>query len=254
VESWTCGACRRVPGATSPTFLTNASADGFATVYGYAAALPGGAGAVLGFRGTEGILDWILDFDFIPTPPEFPACPGCEVHEGFYRAWEALRGQAVAALAALGAGGASGLPVFVTGHSLGGAMANLAAFELAATGYTVAPVLYNFGQPRVGNPAYSAAYEAVVTNRTAAAASAGRDGAGTHSYRVVHHQDPVPQLPPQAFGFRHSPAEVWYNEAATSYTVCSTGNGEDPTCSDSNIDLNPEDHETYLGVRISGLC
>ncbi len=142
-------------------------------------------------------------------------------------------------------------------------MANLATFDLASNGYPIGSVLYNFGQPRVGNPAYAAAYDAVVTNATGTSSSSsssstarlrGTDNAGTHSYRVVHHQDPVPQLPPQAFGFAHSPAEVWYNEDASSYQVCSLATGEDPTCSDSQIDLNIEDHSIYLGLHVSGMC
>jgi hypothetical protein len=239
-------------------FATNGSADGFADVYAYAAALPDGTVA-LGFRGTDStdIREWILDFDFIQTPPHFGDCAGCEVHEGFLRGWMSLRGQVVAALDSLNASSSKGIRV--TGHSLGAAMANVAAFDLAVSGYPLAGVIYNYGQPRLGNAAYAAAYIAVVTNGTTAAAAPAApadvgDAANVRAYRVIHHQDPVPQLPPQAFGFVHSTTEVWYVEDGSSYTICSERNGEDGTCSDSQIDLNIEDHLTYMGIKISQIC
>lgn len=261
ITSWSCGACGHLPGVKRAVFLSNQSAAGFSDIYGYTAQAADGS-IILAFRGTEGIREWILDFDFIPMP--FPDCPDCEIHSGFYDGWLALRDQVLAAFQSFHA---SAAPVIhVTGHSLGAALANVAALDLMATyKYTNLATLYNFGQPRLGNEAYAQFYEATVTNRTgvsrsslrgaaAAAAAALGDGAGTHAYRVVHNADPVPQLPPQAFGFKHSPLEVWYTENQDSYKLCSSSNGEDPTCSDSQIDLDPADHESYLGQRISGLC
>lgn len=246
VTTWSCGAaCSGVPGVTHVTAFYNNSADnGLADVYGYVAKLVDGS-AVLSFRGTEGIRDWILDFDL--TSVTLPNCTGCKLHEGFYMAWVALRGQALDALDKMGA--KTGPGVYVTGHSLGAAMANVAAYDLATLGYPLAHPLINFGQPRTGDPAYAAAYAALVTNRTAAGV-----GDGTSSYRVVHAADPVPQLPPQLLGYAHSPVEVWYNEASTSYTLCEEASGEDPQCSDSRVDLDFADHTVYLGVHISELC
>ncbi len=39
-----------------------------------------------------------------------------------------------------------------------------------------------------------------------------------------------PHLPTKSMGFYHAATEVWYDEASTSYKVCS--GGEDPSCSD----------------------
>jgi len=41
------------------------------------------------FRGTENILNWITDADFIKV--DYPGCEGCEVHKGFYNAYTALQ-------------------------------------------------------------------------------------------------------------------------------------------------------------------
>lgn len=45
----------------------------------------------------------------------------------------------------------------VTGHSLGGALAILAAADIKSVGHKVDEV-YTFGQPRVGNVAFSKWY------------------------------------------------------------------------------------------------
>ena len=52
-------------------------------------------------------------------------------------------------------------------------------------------------------------------------------------YRVVHHDDPVPHLPPPALKFVHMSTEVWYVESGTgdgNFMVCN-GSGEDQQCS-----------------------
>lgn len=77
---------------------------------------------------------------------------------------------------------------------------------------------------------------------------------GISTYRLIHWQDPVPQLPLQQWGYKHAPQEVFYNAQSSSYKVCSATNGEDPTCSDGQMDLNPDDHGVYLNVTMSGTC
>jgi hypothetical protein len=63
--------------------------------------------------------------------------------------------------------------VWFTGHSLGGALATLAAAVFGEY-----QGLYTFGCPRVGDAAFAAMFE------------------GKQSYRVVHHDDVVSRLPP----------------------------------------------------------
>lgn len=106
-----------------------------------------------------------------------------ELHRGFYESYLALRPGVTAALLALNASTAPF--VAVTGHSLGAAIAEVAAFELVAEGLPVATA-YTFGTPREGNPAWASAYEAAVDTQ-----------AGVASFRVIHDRDPVPHLPPK---------------------------------------------------------
>ena len=64
----------------------------------------------------------------------------------------------------------------------------------------------------------------------------------------------MPHLPPQLFGYHHTPTEVWYTEqTGLDYKVCN-GSGEDPTCADSVsvFDYSVADHLVYLDVHICG--
>lgn len=71
-----------------------------------------------------------------------------------------------------------GVSVYITGHSMGGALAVLAAYDLAVN-FNMKVNMYNFGGPRVGNPSFSRYYDKCVPT----------------SYRVVMDGDIVPGVP-----------------------------------------------------------
>ena len=60
-----------------------------------------------------------------------------------------------------------GYQVWVTGHSLGGAMAAVAASEIVHYGYTSASnlKLYTFGQPRTGDTIFAQKHDSIVSCR-----------------------------------------------------------------------------------------
>jgi hypothetical protein len=66
--------------------------------------------------------------------------------------------------------------VFLTGHSMGGAFAILAAAKLKSSGMRIAAV-YTYGAPRVGNRKFAESYK-------------------PRHYRIEHGNDIVPHLPP----------------------------------------------------------
>jgi hypothetical protein len=108
---------------------------------------------VLGFVGTDDWLDWKLNLDRRPEPaPEF----GGRLHGGYRRLW--LR-HGVSARQVL-AGYAHAGPVVCCGHSLGGALAQVAAYDLAARLLVPAGRLtvVTFGSPRIWDRAAAAAY------------------------------------------------------------------------------------------------
>lgn len=122
-----------------------------AVVAGPNAALVGqtAAGIIVACRGTlpptghDGLADWLEDLN-AALVMRF-GCPG-RVHAGFDSAAAALM-PGISALIP------RGLPLYLTGHSLGGAEAHRLAWELRAAG----PSVVTFAAPQVGDSAFAAA-------------------------------------------------------------------------------------------------
>jgi hypothetical protein len=134
------------------------------------------------FRGTQNAKDWLTDLDAalvaIPTQPK------TKVHRGFLKALTSVIDQVVAEIE-------HSSPfhmLIVTGHSLGGALAMLAAPALRALGHNP-DYVFTFGQPRVGNSGFSSGYDQVLRNRT---------------WRFVNEEDIVPRVPFVSLGYRHA--------------------------------------------------
>ena len=118
--------------------------------------------AVLVFRGTTGFRNWLLDLDVRPLKLKDQAV----VHRGFAEALNAVWHLLQPALERLTA------PCFFTGHSMGGALAQLAATRVRPR------AVYCFGAPRVGNHGYVERMRAVPT------------------YRIVNQRDIFAMMPP----------------------------------------------------------
>ena len=177
-----------------------------------------GRSVILCYRGTEpvNLVNWLTDIDINPEKVTiaFPDAPGTfEVHAGFYRNVRATRYEVVNALeralngqSVLVEGGPMPGPLealYVTGHSLGGAMAALMAIMLL-TEPAYAPIAarlkaaYTFGQPMIGTPALAEACD-------------GHPFLGHNVLRYLYGHDVVPQLPPTASGdFAHFGPEYQY--------------------------------------------
>ncbi|MFN5514748.1 MAG: lipase family protein, partial [Cyanobacteriota bacterium] len=88
------------------------------------------------------------------------------------------------------------VPCYVTGHSLGAALAVLCALDLAVNLPDLAPQLqlYSYACPRVGDPTFARLHAQRVPN----------------SYRVVNLADAIPILPPtEGFGTYVHVGQVW---------------------------------------------
>jgi triacylglycerol lipase len=134
---------------------------------------------ILAFRGTEPThaADWFSDIHFHHRELA-PSVPGL-VHGGFADALELVVGEMRSAIADLAGSGSPRL--FVTGHSMGGALAVLAAALLQLEDRRSIAAVYTYGQPRVGDPTFSKAYDDVL---------------GSVTFRYVNDFDIVPHLPP----------------------------------------------------------
>jgi hypothetical protein len=102
------------------------------------------------------------------------------VHAAFYRAYAAaVREGDVRRAVSRRAEVENRLPISIVGHSVGGALAHLAALDLATRGFDVAEV-WTFGAPRVGGRRFAAAYDEAV---------------GDVTWRVVNRGDVVADIP-----------------------------------------------------------
>jgi len=164
--------------------------------------------ALVAFRGTQTVQEWIADVDAIAVP--YLAVPGAGlVHMGFQLVYEHVR-KNTAQILVNGCAGAQ--RILVTGHSLGGALAVLAAYDIAKNsplGKT--PEVYTLAGPRTGAPDFAGKFNAQIKT----------------CERVVNFMDMVPQVPlPPVYehvgeainingGFR--PLDPAYAHALTTY-------------------------------------
>jgi len=162
---------------------------------------------VVAFRGTEPsvIGDWITDADarfadyLVGGANGAGGVPQGQVHAGFLQGAEKVLPQIVTMVKAwLGAAGAGNKAVWLCGHSLGGAMALIAATRFCEDPLLKPLVngLYTYGQPRVGNSDYVRYANGLLGNY----------------WRYVNQADIVPHVPPAlATGYRHAGTMVLFD-------------------------------------------
>lgn len=170
---------------------------------------------VVSFRGSDNRKNWLVD-DANIKKVDFTdgGCPKCEVHAGFKRAYNSFVKNGIRNLLKDLTAQDVNAKVTFTGHSLGGAIANLAAIDFKLAYPNRETVLYTYGQPRVGNKAYAQFHQAQISQ----------------NYRLVHNKDVVPHKPANKIGYTHSGYELWYSEGMVSYTACK---GDSNSCSNS---------------------
>jgi len=231
VSSWTCPVCKQ--GSLQNFKLTHKFFDTNTNTFGFAGLAPAAGENVIvfAFRGAtpSGGRSWITHLN--SERMAYPGLRGATVHKEFYHSYQTIARQINLAARSLLAD-CRHCRVYVTGHSMGAAIATLAAADL----YAITPdlSLYTFGSPRVGDEKFAAHIDRIIPD----------------TYRIVNSQDLVPHLPQRFLGFRHVSREIWYHGGAPgSYRTCL--GGEDDSCSNSvnlHIDENSiQDHATYLG-------
>ena len=121
------------------------------------------------------------------------SCKDCKVHSGFFDTWMSLQNATLREIQRLRTAHPT-VPLVVTGHSLGGAVATLGSYILHNDLKVPVDATYTYGSPRVGNQEFALA----VHNRSGS------------EWRVTHHRDIVPHLPPDIWllGFKHTAREV----------------------------------------------
>ncbi|KAJ5312444.1 hypothetical protein PENANT_c027G07118 [Penicillium antarcticum] len=159
---------------------------------GYIAVDDTNKAVVIAFRGSYSVRNWFADASFPYVDPGL--CGGCFAELGFWSSWTNVRDDVTAQLEdALSQN--QDYDLVIVGHSLGAAVATLAAADLRTKGHESAK-LYAFASPRVANPTLAKFITAQNNN-----------------YRFTHQNDPVPKLPVIAMGYAHVSPEYWITSA-----------------------------------------
>lgn len=218
---------------------------------GYIALDHGKQRVVVAFRGTYSIANTVVDLstipqEYIPYPEDddkdndrmtdeskkaSTKCNNCTVHMGFHRAWIHTRNRILDDLLKQ----TLLYPEYqlnLVGHSLGGAVAALAALDLQGRGFN--PVVTTFGEPRVGNQGL---VEFIDERFNLKAKGEGdendADSESDLDYRrVTHVDDPVPLLPLSEWGFAMHAGEIYISKSSLSPDLedlqhCSGDNDQD---------------------------
>lgn len=139
---------------------------------------------VIAFRGTDSgeVSDWMTNLG--RSAVETPHGP---IHKGFHDAYISLQSQILTAL-----GAKSPKHIWVTGHSLGGALALVCAFELIESQQMQIDGLITFGQPMVTRKKLADHIDIILQGRYA---------------HFVNSADIVPRVPPS---YEHCGSLVWF--------------------------------------------
>jgi len=152
------------------------------------------------FRGSSTPSAYLSDFNAIPTPyppnPDvtflgrlFSSCDHC-VHRGFLSVYEEIMNEGLREMFDATLKRLPDAKIFLSGHSAGGAVATIMAYDLALP-WTPEQRLqinvYSFGSPRVFTKGMTNEYNTFVKN----------------TYRFVYKEDPVPHVPLLSMGYEH---------------------------------------------------
>lgn len=141
------------------------------------------------YRGTEGVMDWLADFEAEHT--DFTDIQnGGRTELGFTRMFRSSNvikpGETeTRTLESYVQSLPASTCITVTGHSLGGAIANLTGAWIAATQPHLVCELYTFAAPMTGDATFAATFNTLVPN----------------SFRIYNQPDVVPKSPLHIMGY-----------------------------------------------------
>lgn len=213
MTSWTCDPCVESGVSIEPGSMNLVSDGDYLEKhanFAYVARLGSDAGpgplengCVIAVRGSEDPANFIKDIEVVMDSMS-DVCDGCKAEHGFHSLWHEIDTTIIAKLSDLGCM-PGGDPVFITGHSLGAAVATVATLELFVKGFDVR-ASYMFESPRVGNKAFAEFFDSQFN--------------GKDVWRITHGADPIPSTP-DGFGYHHTGQEVFFDEH-DEYHVCAS--------------------------------
>uniref|UniRef100_A0A7E4VF72 Lipase_3 domain-containing protein n=1 Tax=Panagrellus redivivus TaxID=6233 RepID=A0A7E4VF72_PANRE len=216
--------------------------DNTDTCSGFVAVSHGDKAVIVSFRGTMNIVQLLIEGANTVFSPKVPFPAGGKVGKYFFNGYTSTWQGGLKDSFLNATKNYPDYSIWLTGHSLGGALATLAATEIVSNGYVPANKvkLYTFGQPRVGDSAFAMAH----------------DKLGFESYRIIHAGDLVPHIPFGLFDdYTQHKSEIWYNNRMgvnSNYDVCE--GQKRSSCSDniSFFRYRVSDHLNYFDRSVSG--
>ena len=233
IDSWTCDTCN-----DNNVYETKFVKNNELVIFGYNN--PYNA-MFIGFRGSSNIQNWISNIQISLVRPYTDT--SIAVDKGFYDLYDSIKPKIITILSAMSIKYKTNR-LFITGHSLGGALATICSFDILYYSFPYeVSYLVTFGSPRVGNDDFSDYF----------------NNYQIYSKRVTHYYDIVPHVPEEFLGYKHISNEIWYNENNTVYIICDDSIKEDNSCSDSCAPTkctSTSDHMNYLNISMGndGLC
>ena len=173
--------------SASSTSYTSCS---FQTPLAHALIVENSSSVILAFRGTKEPIDFLTDAEFKMTELD-----GLMVHDGFLTAWKTIK-QTI-----LDWSKENKKPLYITGHSLGGAMANFAGWELSKASIPFVQCV-TFGEPRSGDKRWANDCDLKF---------------GTKKVRFINNVDIVPRVPGVIVGYRHTKNYMCLSETGRPY-------------------------------------
>ncbi|MNI18443.1 Lipase (class 3) [compost metagenome] len=145
---------------------------------------------IIAFRGTSSTNDWISNV--LASQKRFKYVKeDCLTHRGFTGIYSSARSEIFSTLSML----SPDKTLYITGHSLGGALATLCAIDVAANTNYVSPCMVTYGSPRAGDPAFANAFKKYVYN----------------SYRIANPFDVVTHAPPTIYKLPKREKKFYYS-------------------------------------------
>ncbi len=126
---------------------------------------------VVAFRGSDSLQDLVSDVNVFQVRYPFVERAG-KTHRGVTSIYETTRNRLIKEVQKL----STRKKLFITGHSLGGALATLFALDVAVNTKFKKPIVYTLASFRVGNPAFVSRFNSKVKN----------------SVRIYNVHDPIP--------------------------------------------------------------
>ncbi|QRG65135.1 lipase family protein [Brevibacillus choshinensis] len=154
---------------------------------------------VIAFRGYAAYpADLLAAYDILQVPYSFVSSGG-KTSRGFTCLYRSTRNELIRKVSKLSAN----KHLFITGHNYGGALAVLAALDIAVNTKFHEPFVYTYGSPRIGDPEFSQRFNQVINN----------------SMRIVNIHDPYPTFPDREYPPPFTEQGVFYQHVKTKVPI-----------------------------------